>query len=179
MKQSRLASWIETIANTAAGFGLSLFLQWVYFDWWLGFPLHIADNLVFAVIMTIVSLARGFTMRRIFEALHIRRPLSPFMQAVIAERVRQIEQEGWSVEHDNAHDAGTLAHAGASYALQADIWEKFPDTVRSAPPLCPGSWPWARSWWKPTEFRRDLVKAAALIIADGERHDRLKTKGRA
>lgn len=167
MKQSRLASWIETIANTAAGFGLSLFLQWLYFDWWLGFPLHIGDNLLFAVIMTVVSLARGFTMRRIFEALHVRRPLSPFMQAVIAERHRQVDGEGWSAEHDDQHKMGDLAHAGACYAL-------FPG---QQPPLL---WRWAQEWWKPTphDYRRQIVKASALLIAEGERFDRLKTKGR-
>ena len=51
--------------------------------------------------MTAISIARGFLLRRLFEALHIRRPLSPFMQAVIAERVRQVEVEGWSSEHDD------------------------------------------------------------------------------
>lgn len=180
MKQSRLASWIETISNTAAGFGLSLFLQWLYFDWWLGFPLHIGDNLVFAIIMTGVSLARGFTMRRIFEALHIRRPLSPFMQAVIAERYRQVDQEGWSPEHDNnTHQPGELALAGASYARSAFIRSSKGPGILTWKEPAPDFWPWSPDWWKPTEFRRDLVKAAALIIADGERHDRLKTKGRA
>lgn len=69
MKQSRWASFGETAFNTFLGFGLSLLLQWLYFDVWLGFPLHITDNLTFALIMTAVSLKRGFLVRRLFEAL--------------------------------------------------------------------------------------------------------------
>lgn len=34
-------------------------------------------------------------------------------------------------------------------------------------------WPWDESWWKPTTPRRDLVKAAALILAEIERLDRM------
>jgi hypothetical protein len=33
-------------------------------------------------------------------------------------------------------------------------------------------WPWDLKWWKPTTPRRDLVKAAALIVAEIERLDR-------
>ena len=33
-------------------------------------------------------------------------------------------------------------------------------------------WPWAASWWKPKNRRRDLVRAAALIVAEIERIDR-------
>lgn len=33
-------------------------------------------------------------------------------------------------------------------------------------------WPWDESWWKPTNRRRDLVKAGALILAEIERLDR-------
>lgn len=45
--------------------------------------------------MTMISIARSYVLRRLVEALHIRRPLSPFMQAVIAERYRQVEVERW------------------------------------------------------------------------------------
>ena len=62
--------------------------------------------------MTAISIARGFLLRRLFEALHIRRPLSPFMQAVIAERVRQVEVEGWSSEHDDPAAPGRACKQG-------------------------------------------------------------------
>lgn len=33
---------------------------------------------------------------------------------VLAERQRQIQAEGWSTAHDDEHDAGDMAAAGAS-----------------------------------------------------------------
>jgi hypothetical protein len=75
-----------------------------------------------------------------------------------AERQRQIEVEGWTPEHDDKHDNGELADAATCYA-------------------CPSTrsliWPWDEQWWKPTTRRRDLIKAAALIVAEIERLDRL------
>ena len=38
---------------------------------------------------------------------------------VLAERRRQVEAEGWTPEHDDAHDDGSLALAGAAYAVHA------------------------------------------------------------
>lgn len=34
------------------------------------------------------------------------------------------------------------------------------------------AWPFDRRWFKPTDPRRDLVKAAALILAEIDRMDR-------
>ena len=115
MKQSKLMSWLESLINILVGFGISLAAQ-IYFLPLLGVSIEFHQNLMFALIMTAISMLRSFVLRRVFEALHIRRPLSPFMQAVIAERFRQIEQEGWSHEHDDAHPIGDLASAGACYA---------------------------------------------------------------
>ncbi|WP_373743833.1 DNA cytosine methyltransferase [Achromobacter insuavis] len=36
---------------------------------------------------------------------------------VLAERQRQIQAEGWSTAHDDEHDAGDMAAAGASYVV--------------------------------------------------------------
>lgn len=168
MKQSKFMSMLETTLSTAAGFGLSLVLQIICLPWLTGAPISLHTNLVFAGIMTVASLVRGFVLRRIFEAFHIRRPLSPFVQAAIAERFRQIEQEGWSVEHDDMHSTGQLAAAGAAYALHAGTQS---DTV-------PHDWPWSDGWWKPAGFRRDMVKACALIIAEGDKFDRDRKRGR-
>jgi hypothetical protein len=168
MKQSRLLSLIETGLSTATGFALSLFLQWLILPWLLGIDIPLRLNLAFTVIMTVASLARQYVMRRVFEALHIRRPLSPFMQAAIAERFRQVEGEGWSAQHDDQeHQPGDLARHGGCYAMNAGTVD------RSAPV----GWRWSADWWKPAGFRRDLVKACALIIAEGEKFDRSR-KGR-
>jgi|SRR5882724_6190733 len=171
MKQSRFMSWLESLINIAVGFGISLLAQ-MFFLPLLGVMIDFHQNLVFAMIMTVISIVRSYTLRRIFEALHIRRPLSPFMQAVIAERFRQVEVEGWTAEHDDAHRSGELALAGAAYARTAYIHLLDGPGLLTWSERRPDFWPWSADWWKPTGFRRDLVKAGALIIADGEQFDR-------
>ena len=165
MKQSRSASLTEAVLNTLAGFGISLAAQWFFLPL-LGVAISLHQNLIFALIMTVISIARTFILRRVFEFLHIRAPMSPAMLAVIAERRRQIEAEGWSLEHDDLHDMGELARAGAAYALHRDI-----DCG-----MMPDVWPWSPEWWKPQGFRRDLVRAGALILAEIERFDRLRKR---
>jgi hypothetical protein len=183
MKQSRFMSLLETTLSTAAGFFLSLFVQWLVLPVLLGVNIPIEMNLVFAAIMTVVSLARQFVLRRLFEALHIRRPLSAFKQAVIAECFRQKEVEGFDEAHDDDHDAGELSAAGAAYALavterrQASDGGTQPYNYK-APIPAPQFWPWHRRWWKPFDDRRDLVRAAALIIAEGEKFDRARKSKR-
>lgn len=86
---------------------------------------------------------------------------------VLAERKRQIEAEGFDTSHDDQHDDGDLGRAGACYAYHASLGREY------CPPLSrPFSWPWSSAWWKPKDRRRDLVRAAALIIAEIERLDR-------
>lgn len=75
---------------------------------------------------------------------------------ILKERSRQVMQEGWDAAHDDEHSNDEIAMAAACYALN--------DTA---------NWPWSMGWWKPTDRRRDLVKAGALIIAEIERLDRL------
>lgn len=92
---------------------------------------------------------------------------------VLDERRRQQEVEGWTPAHDDAHTKGELSRAAGSYASNAGAALFFnggSDTsVCDTPPY---GWPWAPEWWKPTNSRRDLVKAGALILAEIERIDR-------
>lgn len=81
---------------------------------------------------------------------------------VLAERRRQVVQEGWTPEHDDAHDSGEMALAAAAYASESITGHGG----------MPGFWPWACEWWKPGAGRRMLVKAGALILAEIERLDR-------
>lgn len=161
MKQSRMMSMLESILNIAVGFGISLGAQILILPL-LGVAISLAQNFQFALIMTAISIARSYCLRRLFEALHIRRPLSPFMQAVIAERFRQIEVEGWDLDHDNRHRTGELGRAGACYLAHAG----------TSSPTMPDGWPWEWQWWKPHGRRRDLVRGVALGIAEGEKFDR-------
>ena len=95
-------------------------------------------------------------------------PETSAMAAVLAERQRQIDVEGWTPEHDDEHDIGELAIAAACYVTAAP--EGFSDIVQ---------WPWAAKWWKPGDPRRNLVKAGALILAEIERLDRAAAAERA
>lgn len=83
---------------------------------------------------------------------------------VAAERRRQIEAEGWVPEHDDEHSNGEMALAAACYARAGSGVPMIADV--------PLLWPWTSSWWKPAGARRNLVKAAALILAEIERLDR-------
>lgn len=87
------------------------------------------------------------------------------IEEVIAERERQKSVEGWTPEHDDIHTDGEMASAAACYALNG-ARERFADGIG------PLFWPWERKWWKPKDRRRDLVRAAALIVAEIERLDR-------
>jgi hypothetical protein len=167
MKQSRAMSLLESVINILVGFGVAVAANSVILPLF-GFATSLSQNLQIAAFMTVVSIVRSYSLRRVFEALHIRHPISPFMLAVIAERRRQIEAEGWSEDHDDGLFPGTLATAGASYGLNAP--QHLDPVGPSAAP--PPSWPWSREWWKPAGFRRDLVKACALIVAEGDRFDR-------
>lgn len=90
------------------------------------------------------------------------------MVDVLEERRRQIDDEGWTVEHDDEHAGGQMARAAACYAISAS---SEPNDI-SAAAIVDSSWPWAAEWWKPTGKRRDLVKAGALIVAEIDRLDR-------
>ncbi len=81
---------------------------------------------------------------------------------VLAERQRQIYVEGFDEAHDEQWDGDELVHAAICYAE--------PNREITGEPL--HFWPWVWQWWKPKDRRRDLVRAAALIIAEIDRIDR-------
>lgn len=95
--------------------------------------------------------------------------LTKAAQDVLAERQRQIQQEGWTPAHDDdEHDTGALADAASCYAREAGRFTR--GLTSSFPP--PAGWPWGDSDWKPTDARGNLIKAGALILAEVERRDR-------
>lgn len=98
---------------------------------------------------------------------------------VLAERRRQVEAEGWTAAHDNQHADYSLAKAASVYAATAsvnDVDRSVIDTfgLKGTPGKLQELWPisWDISWLKPKSRRADLVKSAALIIAEIERLDR-------
>lgn len=92
------------------------------------------------------------------------------LEDIATERQRQTKAEGWSPEHDDTHTKFELASAASCYAIHA----QYVDRDKIAPDNPPAWWPWDGSWWKPTDRRRDLVKAGALIVAEIERLDRMQ-----
>lgn len=103
---------------------------------------------------------------------------------VLAERARQVNAEGWTPEHDDEHVDGSMARAAACYVEHACsrgwVYQDFEDgPQRYASEAVPFRWPdaWDASWWKPKNPRRDLVRAAALLLAEIERLDRAPAPG--
>lgn len=83
---------------------------------------------------------------------------------ISAERERQVNEEGWSNEHDTHYKDSELAYAAVSYALPDDSRYGYLDEK-------PEHWPWHDKWWKPTpdDRIRELSKAGALIAAEIDR----------
>lgn len=92
-------------------------------------------------------------------------------ERIAAERQRQIEQEGWTPQHDDEHANGELLGAALAYAVQVA------QPAKGGRPV--GWWPkrWAMSWWKPSEDPiRNLEKAGALIAAEIDRQLRARER---
>ena len=72
MKQSRLMSLVESIANVIVGYGVAVITQILIFPI---FGLHttLAQNLLMGLAFSLISVARSFALRRAFEAIRIRR----------------------------------------------------------------------------------------------------------
>lgn len=93
------------------------------------------------------------------------------IEEIAAERQRQIKAEGWTSVHDDTHTGGELPRAAAAYAWHAS--REFVDRLSYYHIAnIPKMWPWSISWWKPKNPRRDLIRAAALLVAEIERLDR-------
>jgi hypothetical protein len=71
VKQTRKASLIETVLNTALGYGVALASQIIVFPWF-GINIPISSNIAIGLIFTVISIARGFILRRAFEQLRVR-----------------------------------------------------------------------------------------------------------
>ena len=70
-RQSRTMSLVEAIANVAVGYGVAVVTQILIFP---VFGLHttLAQNLKMGAVFTIVSIARSYALRRLFEAARSR-----------------------------------------------------------------------------------------------------------
>ena len=106
------------------------------------------------------------------------------IEEIRTERDRQINSEGWTCEHDDKHDKGELPSAAACYAWFAGVSNITREVALSMPAsrqcdeavILNRLWPWENRWWKPRDRRRDLIRAAALIVAEIDRIDRQAEK---
>ena len=85
---------------------------------------------------------------------------------VLKERVRQVEGEGYGVESDDGYTDYQLPRAAICYAIKAAGLPSHRATLY---------WPFPAAAFKPTERRANLVKAAALLLAEIERLDRAES----
>jgi hypothetical protein len=80
------------------------------------------------------------------------------LSCVAAERLRQIEVEGFTPDHD-ALTEGRLMMAAMAYGF-ASLPAAREDGAK------PYYWPFDLKWWKPKSIRLNRVRAAALIVAE-------------
>lgn len=95
------------------------------------------------------------------------------IEIIADERLRQVEKEGWTFEHDDGHGAGELAMAAMCYCM-LPLWRPAE--------MAPMGWPWTSGHpmdgFKPTPNDRikELAKAGALIAAEIDRLQRLNSQ---
>lgn len=66
MKQSRLMSLVEAVANVVVGYALAIATQIVVFPMF-GIETGLAEHLTIGLAFVGVSLVRGYVLRRLFE----------------------------------------------------------------------------------------------------------------
>lgn len=87
------------------------------------------------------------------------RTFNPAILDVIAERQRQQSVKGFSTQQDDTYIGGELAAAAISYIEPMEAGDYWPAD-------------WHDDSFRPSDYRRNLVKAGALLIAEIERIDR-------
>ena len=68
MKQTKQKSLIESIIQTIIGLGTSILIQVILYPM-MGIPVTFSQNLIITLVFFIVSIIRGYFVRRIFDKL--------------------------------------------------------------------------------------------------------------
>ena len=71
MKQSRLMSLVESLANVLVGYVVAVVTQMAVFPLF-GLAVTVTENLLIGLIFTAVSIVRSYALRLGFEALRVR-----------------------------------------------------------------------------------------------------------
>lgn len=69
MSQTRRQSLTEALINIVVGFGVNTALNFTVFPWF-GWHINAQQNLMLGAIYTVVSIARSYCLRRVFNRLH-------------------------------------------------------------------------------------------------------------
>ncbi len=72
MKQSRAMSLVEAITNVIVGYGVAVVTQMLVFPVF-GLQTTLIQNLKMGAVFTVISIGRSFALRRVFEAVRVRR----------------------------------------------------------------------------------------------------------
>jgi hypothetical protein len=64
-------SLVEAITNVLVGYGLAVLTQILVFPIF-GLRASLSDNLAIGIVFTIVSIARSYALRRLFEGIRVR-----------------------------------------------------------------------------------------------------------
>ena len=70
MKQSRIMSLVEAVANVFVGYGVAVVTQTLIFPIF-GLQTTLAQNLKMGAVFTVVSIARSYVLRRVFEGIRV------------------------------------------------------------------------------------------------------------
>ena len=73
MTQSKLESLLENVLNVISGLILSIFVVQPVVFWYYDIHLEASENIMIAVIFTVVSIIRGYVWRRIFNKKLLKR----------------------------------------------------------------------------------------------------------
>ena len=71
-KQSRTMSLVEALVNIAVGYAVAVAMQILAFPLF-GLDASLEENLALGALFTVASVCRSYLLRRIFEALRVRR----------------------------------------------------------------------------------------------------------
>lgn len=84
------------------------------------------------------------------------------IEEIAIERNRQKQELGYNKSQDDSYTRNELRRAAACYCMP----------IKYSEGSLPFGWPWQADYWKPKTDRRNLIRAAALIVAEIERLDR-------
>ena len=109
------------------------------------------------------------------------------IEIIAAERARQVEEKGWSPEHDDHHKFGELGDAALVYAecavcqVRGATGEEIREVFDEGMPYAAMDWPWTNDFTGQCNGLkvdddpiRNLAKAGALIAAEIDRLERRK-----